>query len=72
MFYEFPVSAEENAKYLYTMFASSDKNGAISINTVYSAGINGNIATKRPKSWYNGFYCLGGFERTWRFILCYK
>lgn len=40
----FPVSAEDSEKYPYTMFASSNEDGAITVNA-YNFTINGQIAT---------------------------
>lgn len=45
MLASFPAFADEPERYPYTLFAGSDKDGAITINTVWGGCINGNIAT---------------------------
>lgn len=58
-----PASAEEAVdRYPYTMFASSDKDGAISVSTVYSAGINGDIATNGTIA-TNGSFNFNGSKK---------
>ena len=56
----FAEKAEQ--KYPYAMFASSDKDGAISVSTAYSSGINGNIATNGTIA-TNGSFNFNGSKK---------